>query len=444
MLSAEENDFLTRVGPGTPMGNLMRQYWIPACQSAELVADAPPMRLMLLCEKLIAFRDTQGRVGIMDHRCPHRCASLFFGRNEEGGIRCAYHGLKFDVTGRCLETPHIPANRAIHTQIRAQAYPAAERNGIVYVYMGPRSDPPPLPTLEALLLPKEAIGEVWCTQRESNWLQALEGDIDTAHFGFLHLGKVEPADVDPASMHRYAVENRAPEYQVAETPGGTMYCAYRDASPGHRYYRFTHFLFPFWTLFPDGDFKDNVVATAWVPMDDTHTMAFGMYFTKRTPPLRRRKDGQPIPGLETDAGWQRTPYLPATTDWFGRWRYAANASNDYLIDREEQRSRSFSGIKSVPLQDMAMSEGMGPIVDRTREHLLASDAMIVRTRRRMLAVARALANEGTAPPWVDTPSIGLGVRSGSFIADSRLSWREAYEQALRSAESPAGELRVGA
>jgi phenylpropionate dioxygenase-like ring-hydroxylating dioxygenase large terminal subunit len=154
MTDAADSQLLTRVGPGTPMGAFMREYWIPAILSNELVADAPPTRVMLLGEKLIAFRDTDGNVGLMDHRCPHRCASLFFGRNEEGGVRCAYHGWKFTTTGECLDMPNVPPHQKFEAHVRAKAYPCVERNGIVWTYMGARKEPPPLPCFEALLLPE--------------------------------------------------------------------------------------------------------------------------------------------------------------------------------------------------------------------------------------------------------------------------------------------------
>ena len=196
MLTAANNEMLTRVGPGTPMGNLMREYWTLACLSSELKADGEPMRLMLLGEQLIAFRDTDGRVGIMEHRCPHRCASLFFGRNEEGGLRCVYHGWKFDVEGNCLDMPNVPPAQDFKHRIKAKAYKVVERAGFVWTYMGSRKEAPPLPNVEVLMLPEEErITRVH--QRECNWFQSLEGDIDTSHFGFLHVGGVKTEDVDP-------------------------------------------------------------------------------------------------------------------------------------------------------------------------------------------------------------------------------------------------------
>ena len=435
---ASERDWalLTEIGAGTPMGRLMREYWVPACGSAELVADGPPLRLMLLGEKLIAFRDGAGRIGIMDHRCPHRCASLFFGRNEEGGLRCVYHGWKFDVTGQCLDMPNVPPQHAFADKVRARAYPARERNGIVFAYMGARTETPPLPMNEALLLPEAQTRIVW-VQRECHWLQALEGDIDTSHLGFLHEGKVSPENYPPGAIQRYALMDRAPEIAVADTAWGTMYAARRPADPGNSYYRLAQFLFPFWTMAPNGDFDRQVATRAWVPMDETHTMFLSVSWRAgATPPVGRR-DNLPDAG----GGFR---FLPNTTDWFGRWRLAQNAANDYAIDREAQRRNSFTGIEGIHLQDQAITESMGPIVDRSLETLAVSDLMVTRTRRRLLKAAHALAETGAAPPGSRDPEIVLGAHSGAFVAPAAMPWREAYAAQLRASANPTGALRLPA
>jgi phenylpropionate dioxygenase-like ring-hydroxylating dioxygenase large terminal subunit len=422
------------------MGQLLREYWIPACSSAELEPDAPPMRLMLLGEKLVAFRDSAGRVGIMDHRCPHRCASLFFGRNEEGGLRCVYHGWKYDVTGQCLEMPNVPPQHAFADKVKAHAYKTAERNGIVYCYMGVRHEAPPLPVMEALLLPEGETRITWA-QRECHWLQALEGDIDTSHVGFLHEGSVKPEDYPPDAIQRHVVSNRRPDIHVADTDWGTMYAGHWPAGPGNAYYRLAHFAFPFWTLIPNGPFQRQVVARAWVPMDDMHTMFLAVAWKAGSTPIVTR--GQNLPGADAaaPAGFD---YLPNTTDWLGRWRLAANSTNDYRIDREAQRARSYTGIGGIHLQDQAITESMGAIVDRSFENLAISDLMVTRTRRRLLLAARALAETGAVPPIVDDPGICLGARGGNFVAPARLTWREAYATELRSSANPTGALRMPA
>jgi phenylpropionate dioxygenase-like ring-hydroxylating dioxygenase large terminal subunit len=220
---------------------------------------------MLVREKLFAFRDSPGRIGVLDHRCPHRCASLFFGRNEEGGLRCVYHGWKFDTAGNCLDMPNSPEDQDIRHKVKAKSYQVSERGGVVYVYMGEREVAPPLPAIQATRCPAEEVN-IACVMRECNWLQALEGDIDTSHFSFLHTGKVEIEDIDPNHLERFQLIDRAPRYNVKTTDWGTIYAAYRPAEPGHLYYRFAYFAFPFWTLFPNGPLTDNILTQAWVPM----------------------------------------------------------------------------------------------------------------------------------------------------------------------------------
>jgi phthalate 4,5-dioxygenase oxygenase subunit len=430
MSKRKDSDDLVRVGPGTIMGGLMRQYWIPAAMSQELERDGPPMRLMLLGERLIAFRDSAGRVGVMDHRCPHRCASLFLGRNEENGLRCVYHGWKFDAAGHCVDMPNTPPHQDYKHKVRAKAYRVAERNGLVWVYMGARQEAPPLPAIEASLLPESAL-QISFVQRECNWLQALEGDIDTSHFGFLHTGNIDPRDVPADSLLRWTVTNRAPEYHVTETDWGTMYCAYRPAEMGRTYWRFANFLFPFWTQTPQGPF-DRVNSRAWVPMDDTHTMFVSLSWRGSPPSMRPLKDGRMVPGSRP--GFD---YLPNTSDWFGRWRLAGNPGNDWLIDREAQQSGAiYTGIAGIHAQDQAITESMGGITDHDFEHLGPSDRMITQTRRRLLRAARALAKDGTVPPGVLDPEIMSEVRSGDFLSAAGLDWREAYDSQMKAAVRP--------
>jgi phenylpropionate dioxygenase-like ring-hydroxylating dioxygenase large terminal subunit len=193
----------------------------------------------------------------MDHRCPHRCASLFLGRNEQNGLRCVYHGWKFDVAGNCVDMPSVPAHQDFKEKVKAKAYPAMERAGVVWVYMGGAAKAPPLPELETLVVPDEEIG-VSFVMRSCNYLQALEGDIDTSHFGFLHAGHVDPNDVPEDHPIRHTVTVRAPLYNVSDTPWGTTYAAYRDAGAGQTYWRFANFLMPFWTQQPQGEFGEHV------------------------------------------------------------------------------------------------------------------------------------------------------------------------------------------
>jgi phenylpropionate dioxygenase-like ring-hydroxylating dioxygenase large terminal subunit len=431
MTNAIESEQLTRVGPGTMMGDLMRQYWLPAAKSSEFVAGGDPVRLMLLGEKLIAFRDASGRVGVMDHRCPHRCASLFYGRNEAGGIRCVYHGWQFDADGNCVDMPNLTPEQDFRQKVHAKAYKVAERAGVIWVHMGAHADAPPMPEIEATLLPENDV-TIMFVQRECNWLQALEGDIDTSHFGFLHVGSVRLDQVQDDNMLKYQLANRAPAFQATDTDWGTMYCAYRPADEGRTYWRFAHFGFPFWTWIPQGDFTDRVQARAWVPIDDTHTMfvSFNWNQQSRTPPL---KDGNPIPGALPVLDYQ-----PNSTDWYGRWRPAANAANDYRIDREAQRNDViYTGISHIHMQDQAITESMGEVVDHAFEHLAPSDQMITRTRRRLLMAARALRDKGTVPPGVDDPGIYMQARSGEAVLAAD-DWQAAYRDRLPHVLRPTG------
>jgi phthalate 4,5-dioxygenase len=431
MSKATDGHDLTRVGPGTVMGEMLRQYWIPAALASELKADGDPMRLMLLGEPLIAFRDSSGRVGVLDHQCPHRCASLFLGRNEENGIRCVYHGWKFDVDGRCLEMPNVPPQQNFKEKVRAKSYQVRECAGLIWVYMGARADAPPMPMLEALFVP-EADLNISLLQRESNWLQGLEGDIDTSHFGFLHAGSVKAEDFEEGHPARHTVANRAPEYKVADTEWGTMYGAYRRDGNERMHWRMAHFCFPFWTQTPNADIADHVVAKAWVPMDDTHTMLVSIFGGRARgatySSMALKRGAAAIPGSEP------LTYLPNSTDWYGRWRPAQNAANDWQIDRQAQRANLiYSGIRNIVMQDQAVTESMGAIVNHAKEHLAPSDLMIARTRRRLLTAARALAKKHTVPPGVDDPEILWKARSGSFYADEKIDWLDAYEEQLRTA-----------
>jgi phthalate 4,5-dioxygenase len=429
MTTPAESELLTRVGPGTPMGALMREYWIPAARSSEVVADGDPLRLMLLGEKLIAFRDTNGKVAVMDHRCPHRCASLFFGRNEEGGIRSVYHGWKFDTDGNCTDMANIPPHQDFKTKVKAKTYKVTERAGLIWVYMGAREQAPPFPMMEATLLPESEISILF-VQRECNWLQALEGDIDTSHFSWLHVGSVKPEDVHHDSWMRFQVENRAPEFQVADTDWGTMYCAHRATGQGDTYWRFAHFGLPFWTWIPQGAFNDRVMARAWVPMDDTHTMFVSLNWTKASRSMALASGG-PIPGA--------TPVLefqPPSTDWYGRYRPVQRAENDYLIDRDAQRNNIvYTGIDYIHMQDQAITESMGDIVDHGFEHLAPSDQMITRTRRRLLLAARALRDRGEVPPNVDDATMYQRIRSGERVSPLT-DWKAAYAEGMESAVHP--------
>lgn len=426
-MNDQDSKDLTRVGPGTTMGEFMRQYWMPAAKSSEVVADGDPLRLLILGEHLIAFRDTEGRVGVMDHRCPHRCASMFLGRNEEGGIRCVYHGWKFDVTGKCLDMPNVPSHQNFKDKVHAKAYRAVERNGLIWIYMGQKqNDPPPLPVIEANLIEKS---DIWCLQRECNWLQALEGDIDTSHVGFLHVGMLTPDDLEEDHPMRPTVLNRAPEYEVRATEWGTMYGGYRLNDDGQMSWRVAHFMYPFWTQTPNAKFGTRAIARAWVPMDDEHCMLFdisGGVDDGNPAYISKRKNGELL--------YEKFVYEPNTTDWHGRWRCKDRSHNDWGIDRESQRNgMQYTGIGNITIQDQAVTESMGSITDHSFEHLAPTDQMIARTRRALLQAARAWKEKSMTPPGSEKPEVYFGARAGSFLHEKESSLESAYAHQLACA-----------
>lgn len=425
-MSTSSTDELLRVSAGTPMGDFMRSFWMPAALASEVTIDGDPVRLMIMGEKLIAFRDSEGQVGILDHRCPHRGASLFMGRNEESGIRCVYHGWKFDVEGNCVDMPNVPARMDFKEKVHAKAYKTVERNGLIWVYMGKdQENPPELPYIEANLI---ADSKIWCLQRQCNWLQALEGDIDTSHVGFLHVGALQPEDLPEDSPLRPAVHNRSPEYKVHTSEWGAMYGAYREAEDGRMSWRAAHFLFPFWTMTPNILLSTRAIARAWVPMDDTHVMLFDItggidegnpFFTTKL------KNGEPM--------YEKIRRKPNGTGWFDRWLPLDGEHNDWGIDRQSQRDMiHYTGIDNPSMQDQSITESMGPITDHSFEHLAPTDQMIAIVRRRLSQAVRAFKDDPGAIPC--TSDTYFGARSGSFwVDDPQTPFADAYKAELKKA-----------
>ena len=397
------------------MGNLMREYWIPALLPSELPApDCPPVRLRLLGENLVAFRITSGKVGIVVNACPHRGASMFFGRNEEEGLRCVYHGWKFDVAGSCVDMPSEPSESNFKSKVRIRAYPTRERGGVIWTYMGPRETPPPLPQIESNSDEYPSSGRK--ILRECNFVQALEGDIDTSHVGFLH--RIIGRETEPGSFERFLDNDRAPRYAVAETGYGTIYGAYRPAEEDTYYWRFGQFLFPFWTMPGTGLLGgpgSRRGYRAWVPVDDANTMFWSL------DPVYPAPEGQ---GVQPAFAVAQGGFKPDTSDWLGRWRLSADRSNDYFIDREQQAAGNFTGVTGIHLQDQAITESMGEIYARNQEHLGTSDQMVIRTRQRLINAAKALRDHGTPPPAVDEPELYM-VRSGGVVLPRDADWLEA-------------------
>jgi hypothetical protein len=300
--------------------------------------------------------------------------------------------------------------------------------------MGPRTEPPPLPDIEANMLP-EGEYALNVLMRDCNWVQALEGDLDTVHVAFLHGGHRRMADAQPGTFNYYGLKQRAARFVTLETEYGVSYGAYRDAEADSQYWRIAHFLFPFYSMVPTGVLGVQKIARAWVPMDDEHTIFFHM-----SDPLSRGEGPRPGAGSQEAERRRATTAMaasamaqvePNTSDWLGRYRNAANAGNDYLIDREKQRERNFTGMPNITTEDQAVTESMGAIYARTREHLGVSDAMIIRMRRSLINAAKALRDDGTLPPAVDSPA-AYRQRSGGVVLPRSADWWQATSE-LRKA-----------
>ncbi|HEY0582208.1 MAG TPA: Rieske 2Fe-2S domain-containing protein, partial [Chloroflexota bacterium] len=424
MLSPEDNTLLTRVGPGTPMGTLLRHYWLPALLSSELAQpDSDPLRVRLLGEDLIAFRDTSGQVGLIQNNCPHRGASLFFGRNEEAGLRCVYHGWKFDVTGECVDMPNEPAESDFRTKVRATAYPCVERGGVIWTYMGPLDPAPPLPGLEWIDLDPSQRFMAKRVQN-CNWVQALEGDIDQSHVSFAHrrLDGNGPDGTKRARVDRIRSVDTHPRFAALDQEYGVLIGAARQAEQEQEYWRITQFILPFWSM--TGPYGENPSrqTRAWVPMDDEHVMVFAVAFHPLDPlpekDIARMRQGAGA-GFVGDAN-----FLPPTSEPGGAFRPKARLENDFLLDRQRQKTEFFTGIAEFWAQDAAVQETMGPIFNRGSEHLGTSDLGIIRVRQRLIRAARDLHESGEVPPTALNASL-YAVRGAAAMLPVGAPWIEA-------------------
>ncbi len=419
MLKKEQNELVTQTGPGTPMGNLFRRYWLPALLASELAeCDGAPVRLQLLSEKLICFRDSDGRLGAIDEFCAHRGVSLWFGRNEEGGLRCAYHGWKYDVRGQCLEVPSEPAESGYCDKVKLKGYPLVERGGVVWIYMGPPELQPPLPEWEFATVPQT---QSFTSKRlqECNWLQALEGGIDSSHVSFLHSGALNR---DPlfkgAKGNEYNLADKKPVFDVVQAEGGLFVGARRNAEEGHYYWRITPWIMPCFTMVPPrGDHP--IHGHFWVPIDDHHNWAWSFDYH----PTRALSEVE-VQAMNDGHGIH-VRYLP------GSFIPLQNKGNDYLMDRAAQKAGiSFSGIEGIAMQDASLQESMGAIQDRTRENLVGTDNGIIMMRQRLMKAARALAEKGEAPPGLAPEH--QRVRSAAVVLPRELPFKEAARDALRA------------
>ncbi len=416
MLRAEDNERLTRVGPGTPGGTLFRRYWQPALLSAEVPEkDGAPVRVRLLGEDLIAFRDTYGKVGLVDAYCPHRRAPMFFGRNEECGLRCVYHGWKFDRSGQCLETPNEPSDSTMKDHITIKAYPTSERGGIVWAYMGPVDKMPKEPDFEWTRAPQthRAVSKSY---QANNYLQSMEGGVDTAHVSYLHNNKM-------GDKNNLFTRDGAPRIDVFETDYGYYYVAERKLDAEQRFVRVYQYIMPFQQMRPNitrtGLGANRMVPRydghIWVPIDDEQTYVYNWMVGIDEESVL---DAEYVEQLETGYGRGSHQYIPGT------FRLKANKSNDYLIDRKAQKSESFTGIKGINTQDVAVQEGMGPISDRTQEHLGSSDKAVIAMRNLLLNAVKAV-EKGETPRGTD-PSTYRNARPHDGLVPAGAEWRDAF------------------
>ena len=407
MLSMNDNALLTGTGAGTPMGQLFRRFWLPIALSQELPEpDGAPIRVRLLGEDFVAFRDTTGRVGLVARRCPHRGADLFFGRNEACGLRCVYHGWKFDVSGKALDLPNVPPDSAYYQTIALKAYPTREFGEIVWAYLGPPGRLPEVPELEFGLLPP-AQRFVTKKLQQCNWAQCIEGGLDTAHFSFLHMpAPAVRSDENPdapadARRLRWIRNDPMPKFSITEHEVGFVVGAARKADGSERYWRTAQFMLPAHATTPSTLPGETYFGYSFVPITDQSCWVYTYAWNPDRPiGAAERAKLQAGHGImaEVDAD-----FVPLS-----------NRGNDYRIDRDNQKHLTFTGVRGVAEQDQMIQESQGPIVDRCEENLTMTDAAVVRFRRVMLEAAKALAaGREPAAPWRHT---AYRLRSGSWVA----------------------------
>lgn len=413
MLKKEDNERLCRTGPGTPMGEVFRRYWIPAILTEEVPeADCPPVRVTLLGEDLVAFRNTEGKVALLDAYCPHRRAHLFWGRNEECGLRCVYHGWKFDAEGNCVDTPNEPDDSNFKHKVKLTSYPTWEKAGIVWTYMGPKDEQPSFPDYEWLRAPETHV-QVSKTFEGCNWLQALEGGIDTSHSSFAHNNNIQ----DKKSMRSRATN---PKLEVEKTNYGFKYVGIRDLKDDGNYIRAYQFIMPAQQMrgqmikWHDGSREDypTIRGHVWVPIDDESVWVWNFKYTTEAS----------IPLDPEFAHQQEVLFGRGPEDVLPGYRLKRNPSNDYLIDREVQRTKTFTGIEGINTQDYALQETMEkPFADRSKERLGTADLAIIAARQMLLEASREVEN-GKQPKGV-TPETYRNVRACDRFLPQGVDWR---------------------
>ena len=416
MLTREQNELLCRVEGNAPMGGIMRRHWLPLCLSEEIAErDGAPVRARLLGENLVAFRASDGRLGVLGEYCLHRRASLAFGRNEDCGLRCLYHGWKFDVEGNVIDMPSEAPGAAQRLGKKTRAYPVREAGGFAWIWMGPPQEmrefePPawaPQPDIRYAIVKM-------CT--ECNWAQVLEGSIDSAHSSTLHSTNMPAAEDVYGSTATDETwlrpsNDKAPRLQFEPTPYGFRYAAIRQPirnAETHQYVRTTLFIAPFTVLIPPNN-RYNL-AQMLVPLDDVNTM---FYWIAWHP--------DPAKGISQDA-WRKFCAAEVGVDLDANYRKKRTLANNYLQDREAMKRGDWTGIKGIPAQDMAMWESMGRITDRSADHFGSSDLAVAQFRRMMVAAANKFAEGGPAiGATAHTPYAKLASFEG--VVPKSVDWR---------------------
>lgn len=415
MMKSEKFKILTETGPGTPMGTLFRRYWFPVMLSDELPGpDCPPVRIKLLSERLIAIRDSAGNLGLIDEFCAHRGVSLWFGRNEDSGVRCSYHGWKYDFQGNCIEIPSEPVESSFCDKIKLKSYSLHEAGGVIWAYMGPPEQQPPPPGFEWMSLSPEHryVAKRW---QECNWLQAMEGGIDSSHVSFLHSGELHTDPLHRATKGAVYQGDRLPKFEVHQSEGGLVIGARRSATPGHYYWRITQWIMPSYTMIPP--YGDNALnGHSWVPIDDGNCIAWSWTYHPTRALSAEERDA-----MENGNGMHVKMIS-------GTFRPIMNKDNDYLIDRTAQKAGlTFSGVWGVAMQDASVQESMGAIQDREKENLVSTDNAIILARHRLRKLVEAL-QQGREP--AGTGPENHRVRSASFVLPANVDFREARADAL--------------
>ncbi|MCY4583300.1 MAG: Rieske 2Fe-2S domain-containing protein [Chloroflexi bacterium] len=396
MLTAEQNELLCRIGPGTPMGEVVRRYWVPALLSWELTPDGAPVPFRLLGEDLVAFKDTSGRIGVLQSFCAHRATPLWLGRNEENGLRCLYHGWKYDVEGNCIDQMNEPEDLRFKEKIQIRSYPNVEVGEVVWVYFGPADRQPPPPNFEWTQVPASH-RDISKVVQDCNWVQAVEGGIDPSHAPVLH-GAISMDAGPEAGLHPTYASMRAKPgiYEINKTDYGHEFWAVRPLpAEGKELVLSHHYVAP-WTQIRSVQKPFRSPGHMYVPIDDEHCMVWNWEYSFGEEPLSDSERESFDIGMANG---------PSAVDQ-KTFRSRIGAEQEWGLDREYQRTTSYSGIKGVNLQDRAVQEAVGTIVDRTVERLGPADQPIIQLRQVLFDAVKTVADGGD-PPGTGTSYYGL-------------------------------------